>query len=176
MQKAVYYMLVASTDYNFDSDPDSDTTPLFHDTGAVLAMPSVEQDTASMTKRSELLANSGNVNKDAHPRILSQTDAKRCTQLMTCLIDHFTPILFTPPATPHIPCTDVFADTWMSLVIQPGLENDAVYKPLETLQRMKDTDWAKEGLCQSCVKEKHQEWTEEQGNIWNSMDEWLKFD
>jgi hypothetical protein len=59
----------------------------------------------------------------------------------------------------------------MSLVIQPGLDNDAVYKPLETLQGMKDTDWAKEGLCQSCVKDKHQEWTEEQENIWNSMDE-----
>jgi hypothetical protein len=51
---------------------------------------------------------------------------------------------------------------WMPLVIQPGLENEAIYKPLELLQQMKDTDWTKEGLCQLCVKDKHGKWTDEQ--------------
>lgn len=92
---------------------------------------------------------------------------------MTSLIDYFTPILFTPPATPHMACTDVFADTWMPLVIQPAIENDGVYKPLETLEEMKDIDWTKHGLCESCVREKYEEWTEEQGNIWLAMDKWL---
>jgi hypothetical protein len=152
MQKAVYYMLVTSPDHNFELDRDS------------------------MTELSETSVNPNQLKNDAHRRTLSQTDAKRCIQLMTRIIDHFTPILFTPPATPHIPCTDVFAETWMSLVIQPGLDNDGVYKPLETLQRMKDTDWAKEGLCQSCVLEKQDEWTGEQKNVWDSLDAWLELD
>ena len=167
-------MLVASSDYDLSSDKDD--TPLVHDTEAATDSSSLEQDAASITEQSEPLSNSGRLNKDARPHVLSQIHIKRCSQLMTCLIDHFTPILFTPPATPHIPCTDVFADMWMSFVIQPGLENDAVYKPLETLQRMKDIDWAQEGLCQLCVEDKRQEWTEEQRNIWNLMDKWIKFD
>jgi hypothetical protein len=162
MQKAAYYMLVASSDYNFDSYTDS--TQLLDDTGAASNKTAIEQDKNSVTEQPE-----------SHARQLSQADAKRCTQLMTCLIDHFTPILFTSPATPHIPCTDVFADKWMSLVIQPGLDNNGVYRPLETLHQMKETNWAKEGLCQSCVRDKHEEWTDEQRNIWDLMDEWLNF-
>ncbi|KAF8236753.1 hypothetical protein L208DRAFT_1421801 [Tricholoma matsutake] len=165
MRKAVYYMLVASSDYNFDSETDS--TKVLLDTEAGSDPPYVQQDKTTKAEQSESYP---------HQRILSQIDAKRCTRLMTCLIDHFTPILFTPPAASHRSCTDIFAETWMSLVIQPGLENDGVYKPLETLQRMKDTDWEKEGLCQSCVKDKHSAWTEEQRNIWDSMDEWLKLE
>jgi hypothetical protein len=161
MQKAVYYMLVASSDYDFD--PQAETTLPLHKTGAASDTTLVERDRNSITEPS------------ARPRYLSQTDAKRCAQLMTCLIDHFTPILFTAPGTPHIPCTDVFADRWISMVIQPGLESNAVYCPLETLQRMKETNWAKEGLCQSCVRDKHEEWTKEQRNIWDLMDDWLHF-
>jgi len=92
---------------------------------------------------------------------------------MTQLIDHFTPLLFTPAATPHMACTDVFADTWMRLVIQPALEDDGVYKPLETLERMRGVDWAKEGLCESCVLEKMEEWRGEQEEVWRLMDKWL---
>jgi hypothetical protein len=92
---------------------------------------------------------------------------------MTRLISHFTPILFTPDATPHMECTDVFADTWMSLVIQPAIEDDGVYKPLETLQRMKEIDWANYGLCASCVVEKKEEWTGEQRRVWELMDGWI---
>jgi hypothetical protein len=152
MQKAIYYTLVTSPDHNFGLDKDS------------------------MAEQSETLAIHSHLKNDAHRRTLSQTDAKRCTQLMTRIIDHFTPILFTPPATSHMPCTDVFAETWMSLVIQPGLENDGVYKPLETLQRMKDTDWEREGLCRSCVLEKHDEWTKGQKAVWDSIDGWLELD
>lgn len=92
---------------------------------------------------------------------------------MTELINHFTPILFTPAATPHMACTDVFADVWMPLVIQPALEDDGVYKPLETLERIRNVDWRKHGLCEDCVKEKREEWREEQENIWKLMDGWL---
>ena len=105
--------------------------------------------------------------------VLSRGDAEICMTLMTRLIEHFTPILFTPAATPHMECTDVFADTWMPLVIQPALNDDGVYKPLETLERMKSIDWGKEGLCPSCVVEKREEWSEEQRVVWRLMDNWL---
>jgi len=61
----------------------------------------------------------------------------------------------------------------MSLVIQPAIEDDGVYKPLETLQRMKEIDWASYGLCASCVVEKEEEWTDEQRRVWELMDEWI---
>jgi hypothetical protein len=93
---------------------------------------------------------------------------------MAHLIDYFTPLLFTPAATPHMACTDVFADKWMPLVIQPALEDDGVYKPLETLEQMRGVDWAKEGLCESCVREKLEEWREEQRKVWRLIDEWLR--
>ena len=109
----------------------------------------------------------------SHP-VLSRGDAEICMTLMTRFIEYFTPILFTPAATPHMACTDVFADTWMELVIQPALDNDGVYKPLETLDRMKSIDWNKEGLCPSCVVEKREEWSEEQRTVWRLMDSWLE--
>ncbi|CAA7271150.1 unnamed protein product [Cyclocybe aegerita] len=108
--------------------------------------------------------------------LLSPADAETCMTLMTRLIEHFTPILFTPAATPHMACTDVFADTWMPLVIEPALADDGVYKPLETLERMKGIDWAKRGLCAECVLEKQEEWTEEQRVVWKHMDQWLGID
>lgn len=92
---------------------------------------------------------------------------------MNNLISHFTPILFTAPAASHMECTDVFAGNWMSNVIQPAIDTDGVYRPLETLQRIKEIDWEKLGLCSSCVAEKKQEWSEEQRSIWNLMDSWL---
>jgi hypothetical protein len=92
---------------------------------------------------------------------------------MNQLIDHFTPILFTPATTPHMACTDVFADKWMTLVIQPSLDCGGVYKPLETLQKMAEIDWAKEGLCIACVEEKKAEWKLEQERVWKNMDKWL---
>lgn len=106
--------------------------------------------------------------------VLFRGDAEICMTLMTRIIEHFSPILFTPAATRHMECTDVFADTWMTLVIQPALDNDGVYKPLETLERMKSIDWGKEGLCPSCVIEKKEEWTEEQRTVWRLMDNWLE--
>jgi len=108
-----------------------------------------------------------------HKYLLSPLDSQRCMRLMTHFIEHFSPILFTPPATPHMACTDVFADTWMGLVIQPAIDDEGVYKPLETLERIKHVDWAKAGLCSACVLEKNAEWTEEQEMIWRLMDQWL---
>ena len=141
MRKAVYYMLVSSSDYPLDTD----STQMPNDPGIAIEVPPPPSSSESeknhpSNHHSERLLPLPEVNGDAHQRNLSHMDAKRCTQLMTRFIDHFTPILFTPPATPHMACTDVFADTWMSLVIQHAIENDSVYKPLETLERMKGTD------------------------------------
>lgn len=61
----------------------------------------------------------------------------------------------------------------MPLVIQPALENDGVYKPLETLQRMIDLDWAAHGMCAPCILEKREEWRNEQEDIWERIDGWL---
>lgn len=61
----------------------------------------------------------------------------------------------------------------MPLVIQPALGDNGVYRPLETLERMKNIDWSNAGLCQSCVREKRDEWTEEQNVVWRMMDVWL---
>ena len=71
-------------------------------------------------------------------------------------------------------CTDVFADKWMDIVIQPSLENDGVYKPLESLGMMKSLDWRGMGVCESCVKDKHVEWDEEADNVWKLLGDWLQ--
>jgi hypothetical protein len=70
-------------------------------------------------------------------------------------------------------CTDVFAETWGPFVILPAIKDNGVFKPLETLERLKEIDWARHGLCASCVEEKRREWTDEQANVWNLMDRWL---
>jgi hypothetical protein len=93
---------------------------------------------------------------------------------MTRVIDLFTPVLFTPATASHMACTDVFADTWMSLVISPAIENDGVYKPIETLERIREIDWGKHGLCSACVEEKREEWAGEQEAVWNMIERWLK--
>lgn len=108
--------------------------------------------------------------------ILPPIDVERCRSLMTGIVEHFTPVLFTPPATPHMACTDVFAEKWMSLVITPAISNSGVCKPLEMLEQIKQIDWAAEGLCVACVREKTQEWTEEQEDIWDKMDLWLNLE
>jgi hypothetical protein len=92
---------------------------------------------------------------------------------MDALIAHFTPILFTPPAASHMECTDIFADQWMPQVIQPALENAGMHRPIETLELVKGVDWKSLGLCEQCVKEKTEEWTEEQRNVWRMVDDWM---
>ncbi|KAG6911414.1 hypothetical protein DXG01_016511 [Tephrocybe rancida] len=150
MRKALYYHFVTSPGSQFDASSGLLQSP---EDSSPLSAP----ETGAAT----------------HSRPLSPNHTKLCAHLMERLIDYFTPMLFTPPATPHMACTDVFADAWMPLVIQPAIEDDGVYKPLETLERIKNIDWAKSGLCQACVKEKAEEWSEEQLNIWTMMDTWL---
>jgi hypothetical protein len=145
----VLYSLVTTS--NFDTESDE------VDVGPVLQQPSPMRGRES----------------PPNTRILSSADAQRCKRLMTSIMDHFTPILFTPETTSHMACTDVFADTWMPLVIQPAIENDGVYKPLETLQYIIDIDWGKHGLCASCVVEKRAEWKKEQEGIWKNVDDWI---
>jgi hypothetical protein len=144
------------------------------DCGPVLQKPNAEGNTDPLTE-SELVPQFtvADSSLGAHKYVLSPLDSQRCMHLMTHFIEHFSPILFTPPATPHMACTDVFADTWMKLVIQPAIDDEGVYKPLETLERIKHIDWVKTGLCSACVLEKNAEWTEEQETIWRLMDRWL---
>ncbi|KAF9048360.1 hypothetical protein BDZ89DRAFT_760359 [Hymenopellis radicata] len=98
----------------------------------------------------------------------------RCTNLLDSLISHFTALLFTPPATSHMGCTDVFAESWMTVVISPSLESHGVYRPLESLDMMKKIDWGSMGVCQSCVADKHEEWNEEADVVWKLLGEWLQ--
>jgi len=104
---------------------------------------------------------------------LSPELIQRCKDLLNDLISHFTPILFTVATAKHMACTDVLAETWMPLVIQPALENNGLCRPIETLQQIIDLDWKSEGLCESCVGDKREEWREEQRVIWDRLDIWL---
>ncbi|KAK1235327.1 hypothetical protein PQX77_001455 [Marasmius sp. AFHP31] len=98
---------------------------------------------------------------------------ERVETIMPRLIDQFTPIIFTPPPTSHMECTDIVADRWMSLVIAPALEGGGTGKPLEVLDAMKALNWEKEGVCGDCTRDKRVEWTEEQRTIWRLLDGWI---
>ncbi|KAJ4497333.1 hypothetical protein C8R41DRAFT_917683 [Lentinula lateritia] len=93
--------------------------------------------------------------------------------ISTHMISLFTPLLFTPPPTSHMECTDALAEHWMPLVIAPAIEDSAMGKPLQTLERMKDVNWSECGLCEECVRIKREEWTEEQDRVWKIMDTWI---
>ncbi|KIK66728.1 hypothetical protein GYMLUDRAFT_238964 [Collybiopsis luxurians FD-317 M1] len=93
--------------------------------------------------------------------------------LSATLIERFTPLLFTPPPTSHMECTDALAEQWMPLVISPAIEDSAMGKPLQTLEKMKNVDWGTYGICESCVKDKLDEWTEEQTAVWDLLDGWI---
>ncbi|KAJ7773380.1 hypothetical protein B0H16DRAFT_1512145 [Mycena metata] len=168
IQKGLLYSLVTST--NFDTEGPVSHDPPEQDLEKLNAQgnpdPEAESEPAAQSEATDSPSS-------PHKYVLSPPDAQRCMHLMTHFIDHFSPILFTPPATPHMACTDVFADTWMTLVIQPAIDDEGVYKPLETLERIKHIDWTAAGLCSSCVLEKKAEWTEEQQTIWRLMDRWL---
>ncbi|EGN95772.1 hypothetical protein SERLA73DRAFT_60590 [Serpula lacrymans var. lacrymans S7.3] len=154
IRKGLFYSLVTTSDFEVD-DPQ---------TTASSAIPTNVEPDVVLSHLSS-----------SNPQIkLSPEDLERCRNLMTGIMEYFTPVLFTPPATPHMACTDVFADKWMPLVIQHALGNDSVYKPLETLETIKDIDWAAQGLCGVCVEEKRGEWTQEQRDIWEKVDGWLK--
>ncbi|KAJ2923759.1 hypothetical protein H1R20_g13341, partial [Candolleomyces eurysporus] len=128
---------------------------------------------------------------------LSPQDLTLLRTLLGKLIAHFTPILFTPStSSSHMECTETFADHWMPLVILPSLvESDSdeggsgeldekrtrtartiisVYKPLESLETIKSINWQEKGLCQECVKEKKEEWSDEQKVVWEKFGEWVE--
>ncbi|TBU39663.1 hypothetical protein BD309DRAFT_969200 [Dichomitus squalens] len=107
-----------------------------------------------------------------HPGLAPEVTA-RCDALLESLLEHFTPVLFTVATAGHMACTDVFAEKWMPLVIQPALDDNGLCRPLETLERIIAIDWVAEGLCPECVKEKTEEWRGEQRDVWGKMDKWL---
>ncbi|KAF9260040.1 hypothetical protein L218DRAFT_873202, partial [Marasmius fiardii PR-910] len=98
---------------------------------------------------------------------------KQVETVMPRLIDQFSPVIFTPPPTSHMECTDIVADRWMALVITPALENGRTGKPLNFLETMKGLDWEKEGVCKGCAADKRDEWREEQRRIWEMLDGWI---
>ncbi|KAF9053335.1 hypothetical protein BJ165DRAFT_1447057 [Panaeolus papilionaceus] len=194
VRKAVLYSLVTTTEFDTTGGEESSNDPAVGTTsisnaGQVNSYPNDQSPTNPTSARAESIASSPDTSINSKndgvlpkshpvdpPLQISKEDAATCMTLMTKIVEHFTPILFTPAVTPHMECTDVFADTWMALVIQPAIENDGVYKPLETLERIKSIDWAAHGLCSSCVEEKNEEWTEEQRTVWTLMDKWLGID
>ena len=70
-------------------------------------------------------------------------------------------------------CTDVLSEKWMPLVIQPALADNGLTRPIETLDRIVAIDWAREGLCPECIKDKTDEWRGEQKAIWDEMGAWI---
>ncbi|KAF7327668.1 BTB domain-containing protein [Mycena kentingensis (nom. inval.)] len=169
IQKGIIYSLVTTTDFQIDTDGGSEGLERRAPSSDTEKSPVTENIDPAVGDATEAFISSGS----AHKHVLPPREAQRCMRLMTSFIEHFSPLLFTAPAAKHMDCTDVFAGTWMGLVIQPAIEDDGVYKPLETLERFKRVDWAKAGLCEACVLEKHAEWTEEQRVIWEAMDGWL---
>ncbi|KAI6139477.1 hypothetical protein BKA82DRAFT_4222570 [Pisolithus tinctorius] len=154
IRKGIYYSLVTTTDFETEE----------------------EEGKEEVNNRENTLANGQDgIVEDSKTRhaVLSPADVERCGRLMAGIVDHFTPIVFTPPTTPHMACTDVFADKWMSLIIPSAISDGGVYKPLETLEFIKQLDWAAEGLCPACVREKREEWTEEQAVVLEKVDRWL---
>ncbi|KAG7089264.1 hypothetical protein E1B28_010962 [Marasmius oreades] len=93
--------------------------------------------------------------------------------IMPRLIDQFSPVIFTPPPTSHMECTDIIADRWMTLVITPALRDGGTGKPLDFLETMKGLEWEREGVCKDCVADKRDEWMEEQRKIWELLDGWI---
>ncbi|KAF9242026.1 hypothetical protein BU15DRAFT_44452 [Melanogaster broomeanus] len=151
IQKGLYYSLVTTTDF--------------------APAPQLEN-----TAPSNIQGDDGTSANISPPNALSPADIKRCWDVMTGIMEYFTPILFTSPGTPHMACTDVFADRWPQLVVESALSGGSLYKPLETLERIKQIDWGAEGLCPACVRDKREEWTKEQENVWELMDGWLSLD
>ncbi|KAF9220126.1 hypothetical protein BS17DRAFT_355553 [Gyrodon lividus] len=155
IQKGLYYSLVMTTDFEpADLDAARSEIPV----------------------PSNILGDDGASADLSAPHVLSPTDIERCRNLMIGMVEYFIPVLFTPPATPHMACTDVFADKWMDLVVQSAIADCTLYKPLETLEQIKQLDWGGEGLCPACVRGKREEWTLEQERVWEKMDVWLNLD
>jgi len=152
MRKGILYSLVTTSDFDMEGD---------------------ETEGRFFSEKLPLVDGRDDASQMPNSCALSPTDAQKCRRLMGSIMEHFTPILFTPATTPHMACTNVFADRWMPLVIQPALDSAGVYKPLETLQNIIDIDWREYGLCSSCAIEKRAEWTKEQEDVWEKMDEWI---
>ena len=109
----------------------------------------------------------------AHHPFLPPEITKLCATLQDNLISHFTPILFTVATASHMACTDVFAETWMPLVISPALQSSGLCRPVETLRTIQSIDWQSHGLCVECCAEKRAEWEGEVQRVWQKMDEWI---
>ena len=110
---------------------------------------------------------------DVASSILPKEVTVRCASLQDSLIEHFTPILFTVATASHMACTDIFAETWMPLVIAPAIETSGLCTPVETLRKIQGIKWEEHGMCQECCAEKRREWEDEARNIWEKVDGWL---
>ena len=109
VRKAILYSLVTTTD--FDATDSAYTQ--------ISSAPSESKDPKDEPIRSVGADQATNANVSKSIPVLSRGDAEICMTLMTRFIEHFTPILFTPAATPHMACTDIFADTWCRLLFNP---------------------------------------------------------
>ncbi|KAI6018413.1 hypothetical protein EDC04DRAFT_2869972 [Pisolithus marmoratus] len=139
IRKGIYYSLVTTTDFEAEEVGGEEVANA--DNNLAVGQDGIVEDS-----------------KTRHT-VLSSADVERCGKLMAGIVDHFTPIL---PQRHNMACTVVFGNKWMSLVIQSAISDGGVYKPVETLECIKQLDWAAEGLFPACVREKREEWTEEQ--------------
>ncbi|KAF9457337.1 hypothetical protein BDZ94DRAFT_238102 [Collybia nuda] len=160
MRKVLYYHLVTSPESSFDADREG------------------EEETASSTpSNSQTTTTTTTLPAPTPTPTLSKSDKALCTSLMTNLISHFTPTLFTPPATSHMACTDALAGAWMARVIQPALEaGGGVHRPMETLGEWLRVDWEREGVCGGCALEKRREWVGMRREVWGLVGGWLGVD
>ncbi|KAF5342798.1 hypothetical protein D9757_014908 [Collybiopsis confluens] len=149
----------------------------FHDSSAEEAMALSIQYDIDQCQKSLLYYLASETHLDAStfptttiPPTLTSQILQHGHALESILIERFTPLLFTPPPTSHMECTDVLAEQWMPLVITPAIADSAMGKPLQTLEKMKSIPWGKYGICDSCVKEKLDEWSEEQNAVWELLD------
>ncbi|TFY69867.1 hypothetical protein EVG20_g2980 [Dentipellis fragilis] len=108
-----------------------------------------------------------------HPALTPRT-LRILHRLLAALVADFTPLLFTVGAASHMECTDILAERWMADVIGPSLVDGGVARPLETLARVSEWDWAGAGVCKECVEKKREEWAEEAGKIWDAVPGWVK--
>lgn len=153
IQKALFYVLAAHSDLEHD-EPDG-STPF--------------PTSSTLTPTPEPAPKLPTPNRPA----LSPALHARCKSLLTALIAHCTPLLFTVPTAAHMPCTDALADAWMALVVHPALASGALCRPLEMLEDVRAVDWGARGVCEGCVREKREEWRVAREDVWGRMDGWL---
>jgi len=133
---------------------------------------------------------------DIHQYRLSPTEAHITKHLMTSITTFFSPTIFQPANGSHMACTDIFAKHWVTLAVEPALEDGGLCDTFGTLNRLSSLAWVDEvgaegdgdsnvggevtgekkvvSVCDECLKNVRAEWEEEAMNIWAKIGEWIE--